>query len=338
MMNRTTLSAAGCVATLIACVGCSTSSQHAMHTTEDHNPKYINTRYNDDEGTISRKHETMRANEYSNDNTNTTSTMNTNTMNTSTAQPVATNSLGEWPPNAQAGECYGKAFVPPQVRTVQEQVLVHEASERLEVVPAQYQWVEERVMVKDASVQLVEVPAEYRTEQMTVELTPASQGWKMDSSGRCVTPDGRPVKDVFCLVNQPAVTKTVSQQKLAKASYTRETEVPAVYETVKRQRLSSPATCKRIAIPAEFQTVDRSVVTAPGRWEWQRVICDPTENPVTLNRVKEALLAAGYTPSATDGQMSEQDWDSIKAFQIQNGLAVGGLTYQTLAKMNINVD
>lgn len=323
--NLVSVSAATCVASLLAAVGCSSSGQHASHTEADHNPQYVNTRYTDHNPEMAYR------------DTRETSTSRDTTYNrdTTTTQAVNSSSLSEWPPNAQAGECYGKAFVPPATQMVSEKVLVQEASERLEIVPAQYEWVEERVLVKDACTQLIEVPAEYRTEQVTVEVSPASTGWKMDSSGRCTTPDGRPVKDVFCLVNTPAQTRTVSQQRLVKAAHTKEVECPAVYETVKRHKMVTPASCKRITIPAEFQTVEKTVVTAPGRWEWQRVICDPENNPITLNRVKEALLANGYTPSAHDGQMSEQDWDAIKAFQIQNGLGVGGLTYETLAKLNV---
>lgn len=336
MNCKTAISAASCVATLLACVGCSHNHENAAMTGV-HDPLYINTRYNepDRNRTAYNDNTTVRETTRVSDNTRSSDyDHNANRQH----QPVATSTLSEWPPNAQAGECYGKAFVPPMVQTVQEQVLVQEASERLEVVPATYEWVEERVMVKDACTQLIEVPTEYKTEQVTMEVTPAQTGWMMDSSGRCVTPDGRPVKDVFCLVNRPAVTKTVSSQRIARAAYTKEVEVPAVYENVRRQKLATPAQCKRTTIPAEFQTVEKSIVTAPGRWEWQRVICDPQKDPITMNRVKDALAAAGYTPSDTDGQMTEHDWDNIKAFQIQHGLGIGGLSYETLAKLHVSVD
>ena len=39
------------------------------------------------------------------------------------------------PPGAEPGECYARLFVPPTYRTETEQVLKHQASERLEIIP-----------------------------------------------------------------------------------------------------------------------------------------------------------------------------------------------------------
>merc|ERR1712146_455781 len=53
------------------------------------------------------------------------------------------------PQNANAGECYLQVLVPPTYETVQERVMVEEASSRIETVPAQYKWVDEEVVVKE---------------------------------------------------------------------------------------------------------------------------------------------------------------------------------------------
>ena len=44
------------------------------------------------------------------------------------------------PPDAKAGECYARVYVPPTYKTVTEERLKRAASERLEVIPAKYEW------------------------------------------------------------------------------------------------------------------------------------------------------------------------------------------------------
>lgn len=261
----------------------------------------------------------------------------TNVRSEQTVASASPNTLGDWPAGAEPGQCYAKAFIPPATRTVQQRVVVKEASERLEIVPAQYEWVEERVMTKEASKELVEVPAEYASENRTVVIQPAQTGWYMDTAGTCRTTDGQPAHDVFCYVNRPAVTKTVTSQRLVHGATTKQIDIPAEYQTVRRQKVATAAATRTITIPAEFDTVDTTLVTAPGRWEWQRVMCDAESNPVTVNTLKAALLAQGYQPGPFNGEMTDADWAAVKAYQRANGLGVGVLSYETLDHLQVAV-
>ena len=42
------------------------------------------------------------------------------------------------PPNASAGQCFTRVWMPPQYKTTEERKLISEASERIEVTPAKY--------------------------------------------------------------------------------------------------------------------------------------------------------------------------------------------------------
>ena len=251
-----------------------------------------------------------------------------------TIQPTT---LSEWPPNAVAGECYAKAYIPAKFETKSERVCVREASESLEIVPARYDSVEERVLVKEASTELVVVPAEYRTQEKSICVHSGQAGWVMDmGNGRCRTENGEPARNVFCLVATPPSTKTVTTQCLAKAATVREVAVAAQYETRQVQKCVAAATTKRIAIEAEYQNVDRTVAIAPGHMEWQRVICDADTTPTTMNAVKGALIAAGYKTGPMNGELNPEDWAAIKEFQVKNGLGIGGLSYETMTKLQVS--
>jgi hypothetical protein len=225
-------------------------------------------------------------------------------------------------------------FIPPKTETCTERVVVREASERLEVIPARYEWVEERVMVKDASTEIVEVPAETRMEEKKVLVECPSTEWVMGAKN-CATPSGQPVQGaVWCLVNKPAVYKTVTTQCVCKPATTKCVTIPAEYQTVKRQKLASAATTKRICIPAEYDTVSKTVAVAPGHWEWQRVLCDIDTTAEKVNALKSSLLSAGYTPGPLDGEWGQQDWNALTTFQKDKGIAVGALSYESVAMLN----
>ncbi len=75
------------------------------------------------------------------------------------------------PPDAKAGECYARVFVPPVYKTITKKVLKKAESQRIEVIPATYKMVEKRVLVSEASQKKVTIPAKYgtRTEKVLVQ-------------------------------------------------------------------------------------------------------------------------------------------------------------------------
>lgn len=243
-------------------------------------------------------------------------------------------------PDAKPGECWAKCFTPPQVQTVSERVCVKPASERIEIIPAEYEWVEEQVCVKPASTQLIEQPARYETFEQTIVLEAAKTEWIRQESGRCAslaasTPGGAAACDVFCLVTHPPVEKTILTERLVEPASVREVVIPAEFQKIRTQRLVRPASCRRIEIPAEFATVEKTVKTADGRWEWKRVVCDRNATTDTYGDLKSALRAAGYRTSNSSYELEEIDWVAIKQFQVDNRLAVGALTLETLEHLGV---
>jgi hypothetical protein len=245
-------------------------------------------------------------------------------------------------PDAKPGECWAKCFTPPVMQTLTEQVVVKPVSERIEIVPAEYEWVEEKVCVKPASTQLIEQPARYETFEQTVVVAPARTDWIRQEAGHCAalaanTPGGAAACDVFCLVSQPPVEKTILTERMVSPATVREVVIPAEFQMVKTQRLVRPATCRRIEIPAEFATVEKTIKVADGRWEWKRVACDRTTSAETYGDLKLALRSAGYATSSSPNQLEEIDWVAIKQFQMDNHLAVGALTLETLDLLGVAV-
>ncbi|MBT8366832.1 MAG: peptidoglycan-binding protein, partial [Deltaproteobacteria bacterium] len=189
------------------------------------------------------------------------------------------------PPKAKPGECYARVFIPPTYRTATEKVLVHEASERLDVIPAKYEWVEKKVLVTEASERLEVVPAKYQwveekylvQEASTrMEQIPAKYDWKTETivvkPAYSVWKKGRgPIEkvdnatgEIMCLVEIPAVYETVKKKVMVSSPSTRTVNIPAEYQTVRKKVMAKPPTTRKVEIPAVYKSVKvRKLASAP---------------------------------------------------------------------------
>lgn len=283
------------------------------------------------------------------------------------------------PPSAQPGQCFTKVLNPAQyeiqqVETeirpaserieyteavyedVEEQVIVKPASKIIEVVPAEYEEVEERVLVREAYKREIEVPALYNTYFEQVMERPARQVWK---PGRgAVERVDEVTGEILCLVDEPAVYKTVERKELARAATTRVEEVPAEYATVTKTVLKSPETTREIEVPAETQTitvrklvkapepikipvpaelgtVEKKVMTQGETAEWVQVLCDQNATPEKIAEVRRALQAQGFE-LAPEGGIDAELTDALLAYQERENIRRTGLmTESTLSALGV---
>lgn len=200
------------------------------------------------------------------------------------------------PANAKPGECYARVTQPAQFKTVQEQVLATEASEkvkvipatfktvqervvaqeastRLEVIPATYKTVEERILVKPAGKRVETVPAKFKTVTERIKVRDAYTAWKPGGQviavgsnalgGTILQNRTSSTGEVMCLVEVPAEYRTVSKRVQVAPAQTREIETPAQYRTVTRRVVDQPARTREVTIPAKYKTVTRTVEASP---------------------------------------------------------------------------
>jgi uncharacterized protein YgiM (DUF1202 family) len=210
------------------------------------------------------------------------------------------------PLDAKPGECYARVNVPPEVTTVQEQVLKHEAYQKVEVIPAINETTEETVQVKEASKRIEVVPAEYetKTEQMLVrpattrlEVVPAEYDEVSEQvlvrAGytkweQCAPTGGNNNKsaadntDIRCLVEVPPVNQTVTKLVEKKPATTRQVPVPAEYTTVTKSALKTAATTREVEVPAEYKKVLVTREVTPS----QEVKVDVPAEYQTVTRIK----------------------------------------------------
>jgi regulator of extracellular matrix RemA (YlzA/DUF370 family) len=298
-----------------------------------------------------------------------------------TAVKAADSGNSLFPPGAEPGECWARVFIAPTYRTVNEQVLkqgqserlelipaqygweeqsvlVKEASERMEIIPAKYQWVEEKVLVKPESKKLVEVPAKYEMQQERVLVKAAHTVWKKGRGP--IEKIDQATGEIMCLVEVPAIYKTVSKRVMVSPPATKElfipaeyttlkkrvmveppkehrVIIPAEYKTVKVRKMISPAKERKIAIPAEYQTITRTEMVDEGHMEWRRILCETNVNSEIIKQVQLTLRSTGHDPGRIDGVIGRHTGSALKSYQRANNLGEGGLTYETLRHMKIGL-
>ena len=180
------------------------------------------------------------------------------------------------PPNASAGQCFTRVWMPPQYKTTEERKLISEASERIEVTPAKYGKVKKRVMVQEESTKLVTVPATYKTVTERVMVQPARTvtetvppvyetvtervldkaaytTWKK-GTGPIQRIDESP-GEIMCLVEVPATYKTIKKRVLKKPASAVERQIPAKYDVVTKRVVDKEATTKTVVVPAQYKTI-----------------------------------------------------------------------------------
>ncbi len=227
-------------------------------------------------------------------------------------------------PDAKPGECYARVMIPAKYEERLMDVVVREASERVEITPPQYKWENQRVQVSDASVRFEVVPARFRTVTESLETAPAESKWVAGSIYSSVEASAQVLSSAansgaalesaangqcFAEYFQPPVYETVTQQVMVSEPSENISIVPARYEWMEEQQIVAEASRQLVEIPASYETVtervmveEAKVVWKPGHGDVERidqhtgnVMCLVELPPVYKNVEKRVLKAATST-------------------------------------------
>lgn len=151
---------------------------------------------------------------------------------------------------------------PATFRTVEENVLVKEATKRFEYVPAVYETVEVSYVKREEASRLSVIPATFGKSSKTYETYPKTSGWEYKILEDCPSVNKDDCVSA-CFVEYPAQFRDVSFTTLASNASTTSEPVPARNATYKKRVIKTPASVREIEIPAEYTTITRQVVDTP---------------------------------------------------------------------------
>ncbi len=186
-------------------------------------------------------------------------------------------------PDARPGECYAKVFVPAQYKTITEEIVTQEASEKIEIVPAKWEWVREKVMVKPASSKLVPVPATFAAATEKVEISPAHTAWRTGKTGKSKVASaslsasaralGIPAtaKPGECYAEYliPAEYKTEMVKVQIRDASENLTIVPAKFAASEEKVVVKAASQKVIDEAAIYETTSEKILVKPAYTTWK---------------------------------------------------------------------
>ena len=71
--------------------------------------------------------------------------------------------------------------------------------------------------------------------------------------------------------------------------------------------------------------------------EWRRILCETNVTPEVIMSLQNALNKKGYNAGKIDGRYGRQTINAVDQYQRRNGLAMNGLTYETLDHLGIKL-
>ena len=248
--------------------------------------------------------------------------------------------------------------VPAVFKTVEKKVMIRPASKRYEVEPAKFEKKTVDITVLPEHKRLSTSAAEFKPSKERVMIQPETATWKK-GAGLADSLTGI-VSEVWCLVRKSAEYQEYTRQNIAKRARLNSHDVdakmehvptmvmvkpasvkeivePAEYKTIKVQELVTAATSKEIVEAAEYKMVERQVLVHDEQVVWQRVLCDTNLTPDVIKRIQKALKEKHHDGGKVNGKLNAQTLEAIRKYQENFKLSTGGITYEFLAHLKIEL-
>lgn len=246
---------------------------------------------------------------------------------------------------------------PPKLVTRTEQVMVKEPSVQYVVRQPSYRTVTEQVLTRPGYEKLSVSQPSFEARTETIQQSAPRLVWKKGNPGKLramgykihstadagiggqgyssTTQYGRmggercgPMCEIWCLVEEPGDSVTVTRQVMTQSGQIQRTPVPPAYETIHKQVVADPGGVEEVPVPAEYRTLQIQDLVHQGgaaqievpaeygqvqgrrlisesRYEWRRAVCAPgtavrrQSSHHTSGHVTQGNVTHGY---ATQGQ------------------------------------
>lgn len=233
------------------------------------------------------------------------------------------------------GEIMCLVKVPAKYKTVKKQVLKSPARTEIKEIPAVVETIAVQKMLAEPTLKHTLVPAVYAVVEKKVLETPTSFKWI--SADLELEENWRGTGKQICLVETPAVTKEVTKTVLDTAATVQEEVIPATYELIKVKKLVAEAKEVKTPIEAEYKTIEKSKKITDSLMSWERILCQTNMTKNVIQKIQSALGEKSYKVGKPDGILGRGTKNAIEKFQKDNQLSTGGITYETLNALSIEL-
>ncbi len=234
------------------------------------------------------------------------------------------------------GEIMCLVKVPAKYKTIKKRVLKEPATTRIEEVPAETKTIEIKKLLSDAQLRQTPVDAVYITAEKT-ELEQKPQfAWYSSKNkvGDTLKFSGQQV----CLVEEPAETIEVTKMIEDHPASVKSEVVPATSEMIETQELVAEAKVTKTPVEAEYKTIAKKKKVTDEHIGWKRILCQTNMSKEIIAELQSALNNKGYEAGDPDGLLGRGTRNALDKFQRENSLATGGITYETLKALGIQLN
>ncbi len=233
------------------------------------------------------------------------------------------------------GEIMCLVKVPAKYKTIKKLVVKKPARTEVKEIPADIKTIKVKHLVSEPTLKNTLIPAVHKSIEKKVPNTAASFMWADAATG--AQKPWRYTGHMICLVETPAVTKEIQKVVLDTPASVKEEVIPATYKTVKVEKLVTPAKEIKTPIEAEYKMVDKRKKVAGSSMKWQRILCQTNMTKDVIKKIQIALNEKSYHTGKPDGVLGRGTRNALERYQKDNGLSTGGITYETLDSLNIQL-
>jgi len=237
--------------------------------------------------------------------------------------------------SGSTGEIMCLVKVPAKYKTIKKLVVKSPATTEVQEIPAEVKTLAVQKLIAPPSVKQTLVPAVHKTIEKKVPDTAASFMWTDAKTG--ADKPWRYTGHKICLVETPAATKDIKKVVLDVPASVNEEIVPAKFEVVKVEKLVTPSKEVRTPVEAEYKTIEKRKKIAASSMAWQRILCQTNMTKDVIAKIQTALNDRSYKAGKPDGALGRGTRSALERFQKDNGFATGGITYETLNALGIEL-
>ncbi|NQD80985.1 peptidoglycan-binding protein [Pseudomonas sp. CrR14] len=238
-----------------------------------------------------------------------------------------------------------------------KQVVTREGTKTYRIEPPTYRVVSEQVKIRPEVKRYVVVPAVYQDSQETITLEEAKTVLDQCRAAGTRYSSGTGAM-AFCARQVPAKQEVVKVKKLVSPETVRIETDPAEYKSVTRWIVDKPAQAIEVTVDPEYTKVASTEVVRPveanqiivpeekrqlqvtrfegnARIVSRQTVCDVDIDDNLVTRLQQSLVKRGFNPGSVDGKLGKRTLDALTEFQTANGFAVGALTLESLAALEV---
>ena len=237
--------------------------------------------------------------------------------------------------NGATGEIMCLVKVPAKYKTIRKKVVKTPATTKVIEIPAVTKTIKVKKLVSPERTEEITIPEVKTTIQKKVlETKPTFSWFKVgESVDRGLSYTGHQI----CLVETPAKKQKITKTVLDTPASVKEISIPATYKTVKVKKLVQEAQEIKTPIEAVYKTITKKEKVSDSHQSWERILCQTNMNQDVILNIQKALKARNYNPGKIDGVLGRDTRLALDKYQRDNSLATGGITYETLNALNVEL-